>query len=169
MFIDNTTFLHYYITGKVRLEKKSKNETVIISFDIRDEADMGDGTPPSDSSTEDNDEEGPVMKFGVHFEVSIMNSSGSSMIFGCIASQQLIIDGVRFVSANKDKMNKELYGGPKFDQLNENLQDSLYDYLHDRNIDENLCFFIIYHSRYKEEHENMNWLESVSSFIKKEA
>jgi complement component 1 Q subcomponent-binding protein len=167
LFIDNTTFLYYYITGKVRLEKKSKNETISISFDIRDEADMGDETPPGDSPTEDNDEEGPVMNFGVYFEVSIKNSSGSSMIFSCIASQQLIIDGVRFVSANKDITDKELYGGPKFDQLNENLQDSLYDFLHDRNIDGNLCFFIIYYSRYKEEHENMNWLESISTFIKK--
>lgn len=162
--ITNRYILHYDFTAKVFLEGKFKSETIEISFDSSDEADMGDETNIDNSPTEDNDEEGPTMNFGIYFFVTITNSSGARTIFTCTASQRLIIDGVRYLEAGEEITTKELYGGPTFDHLNEDLQDSLYDYLLDRNINGEMCLFVIYYSRFKEEYEYLNWLNKVSTF-----
>eukprot|EP01032_Pedospumella_encystans_P000609 gene609-702_t len=57
-----------------------------------------------------------------------------------------------------------LYTGPNFEDLEESVQAAFYEYLTERNIDDDLSFFILAHSREKEQKEYINWLEKMQDF-----
>lgn len=46
------------------------------------------------------------------------------------------------------------------------LQDAMYDYLKERNIDDDLAAFICMYADQKEQNEYTNWLEEMSNFVK---
>lgn len=45
-------------------------------------------------------------------------------------------------------------------------QDALYDYLKERNIDDDLAAFICMYADQKEQNEYNNWLENMAKFVK---
>lgn len=139
-------------------------------FDCQDEAemdmqDMGDQDEAAPS--EDDNEEGADMEYGINFDVVITKPTGEKMCVTCVASRKLIVRSVRHLMPGKEIDDSEGYAGPVFEQLNEELQDAFYTYLEERAIDDDLCFFILSYSRVKEQVEYSNWLNKVLAFVEK--
>jgi complement component 1 Q subcomponent-binding protein len=164
-FLVSYLLIFGHCTGTVHLSKKFKDETIDITFDCQDEAemDMEDEAIDQAADTED-DEDMPEMEYGINFEVTITKPNGTKMVIACAASQKLVINTVRHIDADKDVADQELYGGPVFDHLDEQLQDAFHAYLSDRNVDEDLCFFILSFSREKEQKEYGAWLNKLLVF-----
>ena len=154
--------------GVVKLEQKYKGETIEVTFDCQDEEelDMSEEQMEQAAAVE-GDEEGAVadLDVGVNFDVVITKKDGK-MVVSCTASQSLAINQVRYVPNGKALEDTEMYGGPIFDQLDNELQDAFYAYLADRSVDEDLCFFILAHSGLKEQKEYVNWLNKMLDFTK---
>jgi complement component 1 Q subcomponent-binding protein len=152
------------------LKRQFKDETIEITFDCQDEAEveMDEEAMEAASSGEgDEEEEAPQQEYGINFEVKITKPSGDMMSLMCTASEKLDIVSVRHIGAGKDSDDQDLYNGPVFDHLDEKLQDAFYAYLSDRNIDEDLCYFIMSYSRDKEQKEYQIWLQKLLKFSEK--
>jgi complement component 1 Q subcomponent-binding protein, mitochondrial len=164
-----------HCTGTVTLKREYNGETIEITFDCQDEAEMdGDDEMEEESeletpaaSEEEDDGEGPAMEFGINFDVKITKPSGEKIVIMCVASRNLIVRSVRHLEAGVDIDNTLSYAGPVFEQLNEELQDSFYSYLEERSIGEDLSFFVLSYSRVKEQSEYSNWLNKVMAFAEK--
>ena len=46
----------------------------------------------------------------------------------------------------------------RFEDLEENVQEEFYKFMEERKIDNDMSYFIVSYSRYKEEREYLNWL-----------
>ena len=168
--------------GVVTLSRAFKGENIEITFDCQDLAEEGDqGFDMDDMEQEEeggdekegegeDDEEGDMDgmggETGINFDV-VVTKGDEKIVFNCVAYQQLQIDNVQFVPAGKELGDKELYGGPIFQDLDETLQEAMGNYLADRNIDDALCYFIAAYSTSKEQKEYVNWLNSVMKFVEK--
>lgn len=128
--------------------------------------DMDMGDDELETPEEDDDEEGPAMEYGINTDVTITKASGEKVIINCVASKKLIVRSVRYAEPGADTEDPKSYGGPVFDQLNDELQESFYTYLADRKIDEDLAFFVLSYSRVKEQKEYANWLNKIMEFSK---
>ena len=155
--------------GVVKLEQKYKGETIEITFDCQDEEelDMSEEQMEQAAAVEGDEDEGAVadLDVGVNFDVVITKKEGK-MVVSCTASQSLAINQVRYVPNGKALEDTEMYGGPIFDQLDNELQDAFYAYMAERSVDEDLCFFILAHSGLKEQKEYVHWLNKMLDFTK---
>lgn len=150
------------------MKRKFKDEAIEVTFDCQDEADIEMDEEAMESSADgDDDDEGPEAEYGINFEVKITKPSGDMMVVVCTASQKLEVTSVRYIPTGKDPTDQDLYNGPVFDHLDDKLQDAFYAYLSDRNIDEDLCYFILSYSRDKEQKEYQNWLQKLLAFTEK--
>ncbi|KAJ3342923.1 Mitochondrial acidic protein mam33 [Gonapodya sp. JEL0774] len=68
-------------------------------------------------------------------------------------------------TAEADWKRKGTYGGPVFQELDEELQDLLAKYLEERGFDESLAEFIPKYVEFKEQKEYENWLKSVRDYV----
>ena len=92
------------------------------------------------------------------------------MVFCNIASDnEFIIQNVEYFADaavadpknfENEQRNKELYGGPDFSNLDEELQTLFAAYLADRGVNDALAGFIIDYMDYKEQQEYVQWLQS---------
>lgn len=103
---------------------------------------------------------------GINFEVVISKSTGD-LVVECTAGKTLSINEVQFFPQGKNKEDEDVYGGPVFGDLDESLQESMYSYLEERGVDDDLCYFVILSSRHKEQQEYMNWLNNLLNFVEK--
>jgi complement component 1 Q subcomponent-binding protein len=71
------------------------------------------------------------------------------------------------VPPDRQADDEKLYAGPEYNQLAEELQEATEAWLSDRGVDEDLCFFVLAHSRDKEQTEYVRWLEAVLDFSEK--
>jgi len=153
--------------GVVTLEAKINGAKVVVTFDCQDEAetgmDMNELQMPE--VNEGNEDELPEIGFGINFVVRITSSTGDKMVVDCVASQELQVLNVQHIPAGKNEDDGDLYGGPIFDQLSENLQESIFDFLAEHKVDEDLAFFILSYSRSKEQSEYLNWLNSMLNTV----
>lgn len=159
--------------GEVILSRNYKDEEEItIKFDCQDEADDDEGGENLDDlenqqhAVSEDDAEQLNGKFGIHFEVSIAKKNGDKAVFSCIAThQQPSIVHVNFVPATASDNDSSLYGGPRYEDLDPAVQGGFQQYLAERGIDDDLSFFVIQHSRYKEEEEYLHWLKTLNEFV----
>ena len=158
--------------GEVRLTRKFGDEHIEIVFDCQDELDVEDNNGMEDMDEEDeqnegeDDEEAPEGSgsYGINLEVHITKGK-TKLLLDCLATDSLQIQNVRIIDgkhADVDLM--KMYGGPKFDDVDEELQGAFYEYLTERHIDDDLSFFILAYSREKEQKEYVNWLEKIQDF-----
>lgn len=68
-------------------------------------------------------------------------------------------------SAEADYKRREIYQGPPFANLDENVQSSFEQYLETRGIDTDLADFIIEYSSHRENKEYVNWLKKFKTFV----
>ncbi|XP_073053753.1 uncharacterized protein At2g39795, mitochondrial-like [Primulina eburnea] len=64
-----------------------------------------------------------------------------------------------------DQIKDRPYTGPRFKELDDELQDSLYDFLEARGIDDDLAVFLHQYITNKDKMEYIRWLEKVKSFV----
>ncbi|KAF2144639.1 uncharacterized protein K452DRAFT_266620 [Aplosporella prunicola CBS 121167] len=68
-------------------------------------------------------------------------------------------------TADKDYARRNLYPGPMFGNLDEDLQILLEEYLEERGVDTRMALFIPDYIDYKEQKEYLNWLKNVKGFV----
>eukprot|EP00598_Pedospumella_elongata_P004088 CAMPEP_0184967646 /NCGR_PEP_ID=MMETSP1098-20130426/942_1 /TAXON_ID=89044 /ORGANISM="Spumella elongata, Strain CCAP 955/1" /LENGTH=245 /DNA_ID=CAMNT_0027489127 /DNA_START=42 /DNA_END=779 /DNA_ORIENTATION=+ len=149
----------------VTLSRKHGDEKIEVKFNVQD-FNEGDGMiEEAEEGDEENDPENEDgSNGGIDFEVTI-HKGNSKVIIDAMASESLNINNIRYIDAahaTTDEMT--LYTGPNFEDLEESVQAAFYEYLTERNIDDDLSFFILAHSREKEQKEYINWLEKMQDF-----
>ncbi|CDK26376.1 unnamed protein product [Kuraishia capsulata CBS 1993] len=69
-------------------------------------------------------------------------------------------------TAEAETQRQLKYTGPLFENLAEELQESIQSYLVSRGLDEELADFVVAYSAYKENQEYVNWLGKLEGFFK---
>ena len=62
-------------------------------------------------------------------------------------------------------INNNIYIGPKFTELDDELRMEFQNYLEERNIDQDFSYFVLTYAKQKEQQEYVNWLEKLSEFV----
>lgn len=70
-------------------------------------------------------------------------------------------------TAEADWARRGAYGGPVFQDLDEELQNKFHEFLEERGFTSDLANFIRPYVEFKEQKEYMGWLDSAASFISK--
>lgn len=144
----------------VSLSRKHGDELIEIEFDVQDVEDNSENV----DDEEEQDEEAMASGMGINFLVKI-TKGGNTMTVNAFASDALTIQNIRYIDAKHASVDERtLYEGPTFDELDENVQAAFYEYLTERNVDDDLSFFVLAYSRDKEQREYVNWLEKMQNF-----
>lgn len=64
-----------------------------------------------------------------------------------------------------EMMPAQPYAGPEFKELDDDLQNSLYEYLEARGVDDQLAVFLHKYMKNKDKTEFIRWMETVKAFI----
>lgn len=146
--------------GEVILRRTHGDEKIEVFFHVQGIDD--DGMDFSEDEQEGADDETPNV--GVNFRVEITKGTTKVQI-DAVGGQELDVHSVRIlpVDANPAEEGK-FYNGPEFGELEDDLQEAFLDYLEERKIDGDLAYFILSHSRTKEQSEYVNWLKNLERF-----
>ncbi|KAL1809752.1 hypothetical protein ACET3Z_026742 [Daucus carota] len=145
----------------IRLSRKfGENE------EIKVEVTMFDGAVPVKKKggvdTDDN------VELHITMIVDIFKGDGNSVLeFVCSAWSSSIQIQKVFMRAH-DRMTGHPYTGPIFKDVDDSLQDSLYDYLETRGINDDLAGFLHAYIKNKDKSEFIRWMGNVSDFIRTE-
>lgn len=146
----------------VSLEKQFRHDE-----HIKVEVTMFDGSVPVPNVGEKKGLPGQELQLRISLIVSIFKKNSNQVLeFFCSAWPDTIAISKLFVR-QQAKMPNQPYTGPKFRELDDELQDSLYEYLEERNIDDSLCVFLHNYVNYKEKAEYIRWMKSVKSVMEK--
>lgn len=148
--------------GVVKLTRKHGDELIEIEFDVQN---IDEDVPLEEVENSDDDEEGGGgASIGINFTVSIKKGK-NTMIVDALASDSFTIQNIRYIDEKHAETDaNELYEGPAFSDLDESLQGAFYEYMTERNIDDDLSFFVLAYSRDKEQREYTHWLEKLQAF-----
>jgi|EP01033_Poteriospumella_lacustris_P008615 complement component 1 Q subcomponent-binding protein len=150
--------------GEVILTRTHNDEKIQVFFHVQDVEDENMFDEEEDVEETEEENGGSI---GVNFRVEITRGD-KKMIIAALGGQELDVRAVRFVPANVDRNSEEIYyGGPEFSELEEDFQEAFLDFLEERKIDGDLAFFVLSHSREKEQKEYVNWLETLETFSAK--
>eukprot|EP00903_Cladosiphon_okamuranus_P007761 g7517.t1 len=117
---------------------------------------------PAEGEEEDGNDE-DMLGPGYRFTATITKGA-KKMVFAGSATDTIAVHGIRINPANTE-WDSSLYRGPDFNELDPDLQNALYDYLKERNIDDDLAAFICMYADQKEQNEYTNWLGEVAKFV----
>ncbi|XP_062086903.1 uncharacterized protein At2g39795, mitochondrial [Humulus lupulus] len=144
----------------VSLKRKLEDE------DIKIEATMFDGVVTSSKSG------APVVgKDDVEFHISMIvniskEGSGHMVEIMCSAwTEEIEIGSVSI--RKQENVPAKPYPGPVFKELDDELQNSLYDFLEARGINDQLAVFLHKYMKNKDKTEFIKWMETVKSFVEK--
>ncbi|GAU42597.1 hypothetical protein TSUD_49460 [Trifolium subterraneum] len=98
--------------------------------------------------------------------VNISKGDGSVLEIMCSAWPDNIEIKRLFIRKNK-KISAEPYAGPDFQELDDVLQESLYDFLEARGINDELAKYLHQYMKHKDKTELIGWMEKVKSFIER--
>lgn len=154
-------------TGTVKLTRSYNGETIEVKWDCQNEAEdmMNEGYDVNELGEEDDSVE-QGLDYGINFEVCI-SKGDDKLLFDCISSQKMTIQNVQFFPPGKVVNDETVYGGPRFDDLEEKVQESFYDYLKERGVDSEVSFYILSKSASKEQTEYVHWLNQIVGFTSK--
>lgn len=115
--------------------------------------------------------------FPVRATVLVQKEGKGCLVLNTVAQDgYLHIDAVRYFKEgqlDKDEIVKgeigeqrqDLYMGPVYEELDEDLQQTFCKYLEERGIDTALATFLPDYVDYKEQKEYVNWLKDVNDFV----
>ncbi|KAI9472468.1 MAG: mitochondrial glycoprotein [Benjaminiella poitrasii] len=177
---------------KVILSRTFGNEKINVIFSISDinksveeemiqeklNADDKEETNQEDEIIVEDDEDLEDISFPVRATVIIQKEGvKGTLVLNTVAQDGYMnINSVRFLKDAIDKdivdihnenpvEEKDLYMGPIFDDLNEDIRINFGRYLEERGIDTALATFLPDYVDYKEQKEYENWLNDVNTFI----
>ena len=95
--------------------------------------------------------------------IADLKKGNAVMRFQCMAADTVVIHGVEYLPKGVD--DEKLYGGPTFDELDSELQDSFHEYLAESGVDDTVASFIALYADYKEQQEYTKWLTDMEASI----
>ncbi|XP_044479629.1 uncharacterized protein At2g39795, mitochondrial-like [Mangifera indica] len=131
--------------------------------DIKLEVTMFDGSIPVSKGGVVTGEE---VQLPITLIVNITKGDGEVLEIMCSAWPDTIEITKLFVR-EKNKTSGQPYAGPGFKELDDELQNSLYEFLEERGIDDQLAIFLHEYMRNKEKSEFIRWMQTVKSYIEK--
>ncbi|KAL2936664.1 hypothetical protein RDABS01_020113 [Bienertia sinuspersici] len=135
--------------------------------EIKVEVTMFDGSIRVPNEGEKKGLPGQDIQLHISMIVSIFRKNSKQVLeFICSAWPDTLAITKLFVR-QQAKVPQQPYTGPKFRELDDELQNSLYDFLEERGIDDSLCTFLHKYVNYKEDAEYIRWMKSVKSVMEK--
>lgn len=136
----------------------SKKPGLTITFDIR-EAMADDYTDEETEEPPEGQSDSVTVPFVAEFK------KGDDVLrFECLASETVTIETVKYLPNGSTDPN--IYGGPTFEELDGELQDSFHEYLSTNGVDDSIATFITLYADYKEQLEYVKWLGDVKALVK---
>ncbi|KAJ2437547.1 Mitochondrial acidic protein mam33 [Coemansia sp. RSA 2424] len=171
--------------SKVAMTKQYGSESITVSFDVSEilniddpiadisvyrESEQGDAVKEAEKKSEDTPEDFPI------FFTATFAKPGAPVLHMELESEDGIIgvDHMKFlpseeaatsVSLEKDWARKQVYCGPIFGQLSDDLKENVDEFLAERSIDTALTLFMQDFIEYKEQGEYLNWLKKFKAFV----
>ncbi|KAI8382284.1 mitochondrial glycoprotein [Blakeslea trispora] len=177
---------------KVTLTRLYGNEKIHVVFSISDinnivEETQQDDTPSEEAKIEEgefveksekkDEQEDEATSFPVRATVAIEKKDKGCLVFNTVAHDgYLEINAVRHFKEGQAKLEdmsadsigeqrQDLYMGPVYEELEEELQTTFSRYLEERGIDTALATFLPDYIDYKEQQEYVHWLRNVNDFV----
>ena len=157
---------------KIQLIQNLSNEIITVQFECeaQEPSEYEDDQEEEDDKIEDaqvhnedeNEDENDLGFPSIPFTVTIKKND-DCLIFDCLASESLEIEGIRMEGENTNS-NTVPYDGPSFMELDLDVQDGFMTYLEDRAITDDVARFIQEFSENKEQKEYVRFLAEVSKF-----
>ncbi|KAL9238556.1 hypothetical protein vseg_012958 [Gypsophila vaccaria] len=147
----------------ISLSKKfGRNEEISIEVTMFD-----DSVPiPREGDKSDVPEEEVHMH--ITMIISILKEETNRVLeFICSAWPDTLEVQKLFVREQAKLPNNQPYTGPIFEELGDEMQESIYNFLEERGIDENLCVYLHNYIHYKDHAEFIRWMESVKKTVEK--
>ncbi|KAL2242744.1 uncharacterized protein At2g39795, mitochondrial [Sesamum indicum] len=141
----------------IRLSRKfGENEEIKI------EVTMFDGSVPvkKDDDTEDE-------KLHVTLIVDVFKGEDTDVLEFVCSAWPDSIEIRKVFTRGHDGIKDQPYMGPEFKALDDELQDSLYDFLEERGIDDKLAEFLHRYMMNKDKNEYLRWMKNLKSCIQK--
>ncbi|WCJ40405.1 Mitochondrial glycoprotein family protein [Euphorbia peplus] len=140
----------------INLKRKFAN-----SEEINLEVTMFDGSIPS-SVAKDVTENIEILR--LTFIVNISKGDSESLEIMCSGWPDSLEIKKLFIRKS-DKMPANAYVGPDFNELDDELQDSVYAFLEERGVDDEMAGFLHQYMKNKERNEYIRWMGTVKSYI----
>ena len=118
------------------------------------------GASPDDDDDEDEHDDDPP---GYECTLRVKKPSGT-LEFQLTVSAEPTVKSMRYVPAG-DEEATNLYMGPAIDQLEPDMQETIYKYLEERHVDEDMAVFICMYADAKEQREYIRWLSNLRDFL----
>jgi len=141
---------------------------VSLFFHCQDTIDYDDGIYDSDDNqngNNSNDQEGSA---SVRFDVYVFRNSKTMKITCSTHDSEVSVDGVLVFNGNitVDDDDKNQYRGPNLDELPEDMQEGLLNYVTETcGVDRNVAAFISMFADFQEQKEYIQWLKDVKTII----
>lgn len=123
-------------------------------------------------SGEGEDEEGSQVEpqETTDFSVTVEKGNRSGAIFYCTTvgnddKYRFIVGNVRYFADSEEKNSMSAYNGPEFEDLDDNLQTGVDEWLSSLGVNEELCDFIDAMAVDKEQREYMRWLGRFAEIV----
>ena len=106
---------------------------------------------------------------GIWFEVSVTPKAatdGDSLFFKCLAFDgATLVDDVKVVNVAEHADDENHYNGPKFEDLDEEVQEGIKSYLHQRGVNDKTAEFIQSFSAVKEQGDYTDFLKRFQALV----
>ncbi|KAJ0525542.1 putative mitochondrial glycoprotein [Helianthus annuus] len=146
----------------VSLTREYQGETIHVEVEpsslVTGEEDDDDDDDANDDSEQDNQTSLPMV-------VRVSKTGGPCLEFGVTAyADEIVIDSL---SVKDPEMTEDQlpYEGPRFDELDENLQKAFHKYLEIRGIKPSVTNFLHEYMVNKDHREYTNWLKNLKKFV----
>ncbi|KAF9688898.1 hypothetical protein SADUNF_Sadunf01G0035700 [Salix dunnii] len=141
----------------IRLKRKFRENE-----EIKVEATMFDGAVPIPKSGVPGIKEDMLLH--ITLIINISKGDGDVLEILCSAWPDSIEITKLFIR-RRNKTSLKAYDGPEFKELDDELQDTLYDFLEIRGINDEMAIFLHEYIRNKGKTEFIRWMSNVKSFI----
>ncbi|KDP41993.1 hypothetical protein JCGZ_27011 [Jatropha curcas] len=129
--------------------------------EIKVEATMFDGATPSSKSSDVTNNN---VQLHITLIVNISKGDGDALEIMCSAWPDSI-EITKLFTRKSNKMPAQAYVGPDFKELDDELQDSLYEFLEARGINDEMAAFLHEYMKNKDRTEYIRWMGTVKSYM----
>ncbi|XP_006302695.2 uncharacterized protein At2g39795, mitochondrial [Capsella rubella] len=129
--------------------------------DIKIEATMFDKSVPTSKSTSTE----PEYILHITFIVNISKGGAAEALEIMCSAWPDTIEISNLCVRKGSKSSPSSYGGPEFEELDDQLQDALYQFLEERGISNELAVFLHQYMKNKGKGEYVRWMESIKSYV----
>ncbi|ANM57729.1 putative mitochondrial glycoprotein [Arabidopsis thaliana] len=129
--------------------------------DIKIEATMFDRSVPTSKSTKTE----PEYILHITFIVNISKAGATEALEIMCSAWPDTIEISKLCIRRGINTSPSSYGGPEFEELDDQLQDALYQFLEERGISDELAVFLHRYMKNKGKAEYVRWMESVKSYV----